>query len=467
MKLLPGEKEWAQAGKRAIPYGLPGEEGEVVREGREARLVTLETLHPLRVAPLCAHFGLCGGCSGQHAALVWQRAWKEARVRRALAKEGLDPHGVRPLRAGSSPWEYRSKMEFTFSAEGEPGLHERGDFARVVPLGACPIAHPSLVKAMEVTGAWARDWKLPGYDKKRHQGLLRHLRVRWSATEEKVLAALSATEKKGFPRGSLEDWVARLRRDVPLAGALLLLQKGKGDALQEEASELLFGRSYLVEEVEGIRFRLEHGTFFQVNREAVALLWERVKAYLSPRPGMRVLDLYAGTGTFTLLLAREGVEAWGVEIYEPSVVRARENAEENGLSARFLAGDVRQLLTHEKAIREVSWDAVLLDPPRGGAGRRVMEKVAALEPPTVVYVSCQPETFAQDGAVLQREGYRLLDLEPLDLFPHTPHVELVSLWQKAERVHPPRGSYGDFTQPLQGVGWHGEAKGLLKPNPKG
>ncbi|MDI3270363.1 MAG: 23S rRNA (uracil(1939)-C(5))-methyltransferase RlmD [Bacillota bacterium] len=464
MKLLPGEKEWAQVEKRPCPYGLPGEEGEAVGKGKEVRLVSLEKVHPLRVAPLCPHFGLCGGCNGQHVALSWQREWKEEQVKKFLAREGLDPQVVRPLRAGSPPWEYRSKMEFTFSPEGRLGLHERGRFDSLLPLSDCSIAHPFLAQAMKVTGAWARDWSLSGYDKRTHRGLLRHLRVRWSASEEKVLAAISATEQAGFPAGSLADWVHRLRGALPLAGALLLVQKGMADALQEESSELLWGRDYLVEEVEGIRFRLQHGTFFQVNREAVALLWQRVKGFLSPSPGMKVLDLYAGTGAFTLLLAKEGAEAVGVEIYPPSVEKARENATENGLSARFVAGDVRRTLTHAKEIREVSWDAVLLDPPRSGAGRRVMAKVASLEPATVVYVSCQPETFAQDGALLARQGYQLLEVEPLDLFPHTPHVELVSWWQRQEKVRPLKESYGDFSLPLQ-PGWGKDPRGRLSLHP--
>jgi 23S rRNA (uracil1939-C5)-methyltransferase len=400
-------------------------------------------------------FGTCGGCLTQDVDYAAQWAWKTERVRRELSRVGVPPDRVRPGLPASRPYGYRNKMEFTFSPEGLPGLHRRGGVGAVVPLAACPIALPAISRALAAVHGWAAAERLPGYDKRTATGFLRHLMIRASEATGEWMVLLTTTAPERVEGGTAR-WSAaverlgdRLASEAGFASLAWTVDESVGDALHGlEQARVLRGRPAIEERLAGFRYRIEFPTFFQTNTPQAERLVERVLALAAPRPGERVLDLFAGAGTFTLPLARAvgpAGEVVGVDYVEPAVRAGWANAVANGLSnTRWLAGTVRAVLARIAGgdrwpatlggTPSTPWrpDLVVLDPPRAGAGRKVMSRVAALAPRRVVYVSCNPAALAADVTFLGVFGYRLVAAEPVDLFPQTPHVETVAL------LEPPR-----------------------------
>ncbi|MBE3595739.1 MAG: 23S rRNA (uracil(1939)-C(5))-methyltransferase RlmD [Hydrogenibacillus sp.] len=439
-----------RAGKRtlAVPYTIPG---ETVRAGLTERRVKGHLIaevhdviraHPARIPARCPHFGTCGGCTWQHIAPEAQTAMKTERVKAFLRDHGLDDGVVRPAIGMAEPWHYRNKMEFTFTPEGALGLHALLHFDRTVPLSVCYIAHPALFAVAEATAAWARAHRLSGYDKRRHEGLLRHLMVRYSEAERTVLAALFATVPPDASTDltrAAKAWTEMLaaldaERGVRVAGAFWIVYGGRADKAGYDAVHHLFGAPHIVDELDGVRYRIAPQTFFQTNRLQAERLLETALQYAEPEPDMHALDLFSGVGTFTLPLARRVRKAVGVEVVPEAVEAAYANARENGAdNVDFVAGDVRRGMERALERLESRVDLVLLDPPRSGAGGKVMRKLGRLGAPRIVYVSCNPETFASDVRELFAFGYRLAEVQPVDMFPQTAHVELVARLEQGPR----------------------------------
>ncbi|MDI3316258.1 MAG: 23S rRNA (uracil(1939)-C(5))-methyltransferase RlmD [Bacillota bacterium] len=460
---LPG------AGALELDGFLPGERVEVElepaparaprrrRRGSAWRLRTAQLVEPSpeRVEPGCPVFGLCGGCVLQHASYPAQLAWKRERVRAALARVGVPPERVRPALGAPRSYAYRNKMEFTFSPEGRPGLHRRGRWRELVPLERCPIALPPIQEALGVVARWAETERLPGYDKEAGRGFLRHLLLRASGATGQLMVLLATASP-----AALEGGEARWREALERLGGRLAAVEGfaslqwvedeePGDALHfPRPPEVIRGGARVEERLLGLSFRLGPESFFQVNSAQAERLVETALELAEPVAGERALDLYAGLGTFTLPLARAvgpGGEAVGVEAVEPTAEAGRTNAAANGLgNARWVAAKVRAFLaglSGERPWAQVlgaaplpeGWrpSLVLLDPPRSGAGRRVMERIAALRPRRVVYVSCNPEALAEDLETMLPLGWTLMAAQPLDLFPQTLHVETVALLRPA------------------------------------
>lgn len=431
----------------AVPYTLPGETVRAVltdwrlKGHRIAAVRTVLERHPARIDPRCPHFGTCGGCTWQHVDYAAQVAFKTERVRDLLEAHGLPTDVVRPAIGMDEPWHYRNKMEFTFAPDGALGLNRLGHYDRPVPLDVCYIAHPHMFRMAAETAAWAREHGLPGYDKRRHEGLLRYLMVRRARSDGAVLVALFAARPPDDPalQAAARDWVARLQAAADdagfrLAGLYWVAYGGLSDAVGYDDVRLLAGEGFLVDTLGGMRYRLLPQTFFQTNPVQAEALLEAALALAEPEPDMRAIDLFSGVGTFTLPLARKVSAAVGVELVPESVEAAWENARENAVpNVTFLADDVRRGL--DRAVEHLGGrvDLLFLDPPRSGAGGKVMRKIGRLGPPVVIYVSCNPETFAPDVRELSAFGYRLVAVQPVDMFPQTAHVELVARLERAGR----------------------------------
>lgn len=421
----------------AVPFALPGEQVwvRVHRRARRRSALWGEVLgwiaaHPQRTRARCLHFGTCGGCALQHAAYALQLELKRERVRQLLAHRGLVVP-VEPVLGMEEPWGYRNKMEFAFRPDGRPGLHARGSFRTVFPLSQCHIAHPDIDRVREEVAAWTAAYGLPGYDKRTHQGLLRHLVVRKAFATGELLAALVATEPPDAYAGALEALAGSLRRTCPgLRGLLWVENRNPADAVMVERLHVVVGEPYIEEELGGFRYRIELETFFQTNpRQAERLLAQALRfarELAGEEPLPLAVDLFSGVGTFTLPLARLARRAVGIEIVAASVEAARANAQRNGVdNALFIQGDagegLRRLLRQGGSV-----PLLLLDPPRSGAGPKALKAIAEAAPRGIVYVSCNPQTFADDAAFLAEKGYALQSVAPVDMFPHTPHVELVA-----------------------------------------
>ena len=389
----------------------------------EADLVGVEAPSPLRTAPPCQHFGPCGGCIWQHLTYETQAAAKEAIVRESLAHlGGLRDVEVRPIVRMAAPWYYRNKMEFSFHPDGL-GLHRRGAFDKIVPIATCYLESPRANIVLAEVGAFARRAGLSSYDPRSRTGLLRQVVIREAKSTGEVMVALVTTAREVPGLRGLAD---RLVRAVPeIVSVAHGINPGPSDGVPLTDVTVVAGRPYLREVLAGLTFQIGLETFFQTNTAQAEHLVQAVEADADLHGGETVFDLYCGIGTFSLALARRAGRVWGIEVVAPSVEAARENAALNGIAnAEFASGDVRKVLP-EITQRAGRPDVLVLDPPRSGAGNRVMRKVAAAGASRVVYVSCNPTTLAPDLKELIAAGYAVRHAQPFDLFPHTYHVECV------------------------------------------
>ncbi|CAM3939861.1 23S rRNA (uracil(1939)-C(5))-methyltransferase RlmD [Alkalicoccus chagannorensis] len=431
------EKGFMSKLKLTLPQTLPGEKVEaVVERPDKKRWWTFpdQIIEPSaeRTKAPCPHFDRCGGCVWQHWQYRYQLQHKTEEVRSMLARQGFEPALVEETIGMEDPWHYRNKMEFTFSPEGRLGMHEQGNFRSIVELHTCLIAGESMVRAAMTIAAWAERHDLPGYDKDAHDGLLRHVLLRQSFDTGEVMAGIVATEA---PDGRLAPLVDALKQEIeehhPEVKSFLWLENTDwADRVQAESLHLLAGRDFIYDTMAGFRFRLWHDTFFQTNPFQAEKLVELALHAAEPQPHERMIDLFCGVGTFSLPFASRVNQLAGIEIVPASIASAERNAEENGLTnTTFLAKDARNGIDEMLQSFGIP-ELLMLDPPRSGAGGKVMRRIGRSAPQRIVYVSCNPETFAEDIAQLVPYGYELDYVQPVDLFPHTVHVELVALLRK-------------------------------------
>ncbi len=409
----------------------------------EARFEALIEPGEGRVEPRCAHFGTCGGCRYQDWNYAEQLDVLGAWLASTLAP--LDVHAVGgklalgPLEGCADPWHYRNKMDFTFgnrrwieAAEPEGveddfalGLHVPGRFDKVLDVHACDIAFREAGPIVQTARALAREHGLSAWDVRAHEGLLRHLVLRRSWATGEVLAFLVTTEERP---GRIDPFARALVAAQP-AIATLVQGVNPGVALVAvgETERVLTGRGRIEEELCGVRFSISPTSFFQTNTPQARRLVETVRELACPEPSDALLDLYCGAGTFALTLARDVGRVLGAESVVAAVEDARRNATANGIeNVDFLCGDL-----HAKD--DPAWEAVrafapslcVLDPPRAGMHPGALAAVCALAPARIVYISCKPTSAVHDLALLGAGGYRIRAARPLDLFPHTPHVECV------------------------------------------
>ncbi|MDR5683678.1 MAG: 23S rRNA (uracil(1939)-C(5))-methyltransferase RlmD [Armatimonadota bacterium] len=410
-----------------VPYTAPGDRVRVrVTRARrtfgEAELVEVLQPSPDRVPPPCPYFGPCGGCTWQHLSYSAQLRVKQQIVIDSLQRlGGLRDLPVRPIVGAPDPYHYRNKMEFAFHPDSVLGLHARGHFDRVVGIDACLLPSPLCSEILREVKAFVRARAIPCYDNRTRRGLLRHLVYREGVRTGEVMVGI-VTVPGSFPDGP--DLAASLVERHPQIRSIAWAQSGSlSDAVRIDRLEVLHGRDHIFEELAGRRFAIRLETFFQTNTQQAEDLAVRTLQMAELRGGERVVDLYCGVGTFALLLAEQAGHVWGIEVVPAAVEAARENAARAGATnVEFASGDARRLLP-DLVSRIGSPDVLVLDPPRSGAGGKVMRKIGRARPQRVIYVSCNPTTLAPDLAELLPFGYEIREVQPVDLFPQTYHVE--------------------------------------------
>ena len=429
-----------------VDRGLPGDRvvarvTRVKRAWAEARLERVERPSPRRVPAPCPHFtaGVCGGCRFLDLGYEDQLALKERQVRETLQHLGGIPEPpVRPIRPAPVTTGYRNKMEFSFhpAADGAPilGLHERGTFEGVFALETCVLPSPLTVEIVRLTQRFAREHRWRAYHPRRHDGVVRYLTVRHLPHTGQCGVHLVAASDE-VP--GLAEWaqaVAALSGEVRTV--TLLLNRSRSNVAFGEEERPLAGDGVIVERLLGLEFEATANTFLQTNSRQAEALYAAALEAAALAPHETALDLYCGTGTLTLLLARSAARAVGVESVADAVERARRNAGRNGIdNVEFVAGEARPVLRawargeRGGAVggrRGRGPDVVLVDPPRAGLHPRVVFRVAELAPARIVYVSCNPATLARDLKDFATHGWRLAEVTPFDMFPHTPHIECVA-----------------------------------------
>lgn len=424
---LPGDRVLATVFRRKRQYA-------------EARAESILQPSPFRVPARCEHVPICGGCRFQELSYPEQLRHKERQVEESLAHLGGITTAARPIIPAPSQFHYRNKMEFSFGQDAAGtltlGLHRRGFFDRTFDLARCHIAAPIASEIVAETRAWAVGEGLTPYDTRRHAGLLRYLVVRNGVRTGQVMVNLVASEPhpsffEGYAGSA--SFARRITGRFPaVASVLLNLTRRKAQIAVGEEERVLAGKDRIEERLGGLIFEISSASFFQTNTEQGERLLETALEGLALTGGERVLDLYSGTGTFTLPIALRSREAIGVESSEAAVRDAERNASRNGIAnVRFVREEAAEALRDRFREDSSAVDAVLVDPPRAGLHPGVVSRLIKMGAPRLVYVSCNPATLGRDLALFCESRYRLEWIRPVDMFPHTPHIECVATLARA------------------------------------
>jgi len=416
-----------------VRRGLPGDTvrarvTKVKRGFAEALATEVVTPSVQRVDAPCAHYPACGGCRFQDLAYDAQVAAKEAQVRDALVRiGGIAEPPLEPIVPAEEPFFYRNKLEYSFTQTPSGpalGFHKAGRWDEVLEVERCWLTTDLGNAIRNAVRDWAREEGLVAYDQAEQTGYLRHLVVREGRNTGQVLVMLVTAPGEKFETGYLVEVLRRF----PEVRSIHWAVNEQPSEVTNLPSRLLWGDEAIEEEILGLRFRLRPNAFLQTNTGMAERLYALAIEYAALTGSETVYDLYCGTGTIGLALAGNALSVWGVEISEEAVACALENADLNGVgNAAFFAGNVGQSL-EELAERAGAPDVVVVDPPRAGLAGKALKRTGALGAGRIVYVSCNPTTLASDVKVLRGEyGYELVRARPVDMFPHTPHVETVAL----------------------------------------
>ncbi|MGN6586179.1 MAG: 23S rRNA (uracil(1939)-C(5))-methyltransferase RlmD, partial [Solirubrobacterales bacterium] len=320
-------------------------------------------------------------------------------------------------------WRYRNKLEYSFGEEGDEltlGFHARGRWDLVVDVDDCHLACERGTEARNAVREWARAEAVPAFDPRTHRGVLRNLAVREGRRTGQVQTRLVTSEAR-FPRPPVD-----------------LHTVVENEAGGTDGPTGVLGEERLREELCGLEFEISHGAFFQTNTEMAERLYAVAGEFAGLSGSERVFDLFCGIGTIGLTMARGAGEVWGLEIVPEAIEDAERNARANGIeNAHFMAGNARTSVRPlvEKAGRP---DVVVVDPPRAGLSQKIVRRVIECGARKIVYVSCNPTTLAPNATQLTEAGYRLARVRPVDMFPQTPHIECVALFElESKRVATP------------------------------
>jgi 23S rRNA (uracil1939-C5)-methyltransferase len=420
-----------------VRRGLPGDRvrarvTKVKRSHAEALATEVIAPGPQRVDAPCAHFPACGGCRFQDLAYDAQLEQKQAQVEDALRRIGgiADPPLEPILPCRPEIFHYRNKLEYSFTrTPAGPGLgfHKAGRWDEVLDISKCWLTTGLGNGIRDAVRDWAREEGLEAYSQADGTGYLRHLVVREGRNTGQALVELVTFRGEKFDTGYFADVVSAFEQVRSIHWAV----NDTPAEVTSLPSKLLWGDEAIEEELCGLRFRIRPNAFLQTNTAMAEELYALAGEFAALTGGETVWDLYCGIGTIGLTLASRALTVWGVEVSEESVACALENAELNGITnAAFFAGNVGAAVD-ELRERSGDPDVVVVDPPRAGLAGKALRRTGRIGAPRLVYVSCNPTTLASDVKVLQDEyGYRLVRTRPVDMFPHTPHVESVSLLER-------------------------------------
>ena len=395
--------------------------GKVKRSHAEARVTEVLEAGPDRIDAVADHPGAPWQILRYEAQLAAKQEAVEQAIKRLGKFENVPVDAIVPA---AQQWRYRNKLEFSFgeSDTGELtcGFHAPGRWDVVEPLTTCMLGSEKVDVAREAALAWCREKGLGAYDRRTSEGYLRNLVVReGSRTGELQIRLVTST-------GELDD-AEGFAEAVGCEGVFHTRIDTVGETTMGGETELIFGKPHLHEEISGLTVSISPEAFFQTNTEMAERLYGIAAEEAALRGHERVFDLCSGIGTIGLALSPRAGEVWGLEIVEPAVADAIINAERNGIrNAQFFAGDVRKDMAElvEKAGKP---DVIVVDPPRAGLSAKIVRRIAEAKAKRIVYVSCNPTTFAPNAADFTELGYQLKRVRPVDLFPQTPHVECVAV----------------------------------------
>lgn len=391
-----------------------------------------------RTEPVCDTYGRCGGCSLQHINYEEQLKFKKKRVSDCLERIGkldLNINGkniVNETLGMDMPYRYRNKVQLPVgNKEGEVvvGFYSARSH-EIIPMEKCHIQHETFDKVIELIKPWIKKNKISLYDEKTGQGIIRHIMVRkaFKTGEVMVVVVINANS---LPKH--EELVKLLEANIEgLKSVVLNINKKRTNVILGEACKTIFGTDHIVDTIGKFKFNISPLSFFQVNPVQTEVLYEKALEYAALQGDEIVFDAYCGAGTISLFLSQKAKKVYGVEIVKEAIEDAKNNALINKVeNAEFIVGQSEVVIPEliEKGIRA---DVVVVDPPRKGCEKSLLEAIARITPKRIVYVSCDPSTLARDLSILKELGYVTVEVQPVDMFPETGHVETIVLIQRTD-----------------------------------
>ncbi|NTV66671.1 MAG: 23S rRNA (uracil(1939)-C(5))-methyltransferase RlmD [Chlorobaculum sp.] len=418
----------------------------------EARAIELLAPSPDRVEPVCPVFGVCGGCKWMHVSYEAQLRFKHKKVVDSLAHlGGFENPDVLPVLAAPEPFHYRNKVEFSCSSVryllpsemgqeelSKPkhfalGFHAPGNFEKVLDLDTCYLAKPCMNRVLEVVRDFALERGLAPYAAKAHEGYLRNLMLRYSERHDQLMVNVVTS---WYEKEVMLALKARLEAALPGQAMTIVnnVTTRRNTVATGEQEYVISGEGYVTERLGDLDFRISANSFFQTNTRQAETLYDQIIAVGGITPEDTVYDLYCGTGTITLYLARHCKQAIGIEVVESAVRDAEMNAELNGLkNTVFFQADLKDFHAMQEALAPYARPRIIVtDPPRAGMHPKALDTMLKLQPERIVYVSCNPANLARDGKEIAARGYRMTSAQPVDMFPQTNHIETVACFERVE-----------------------------------
>ena len=428
-----------------VPMTVPGDVVDVQirkhhRRFMEGVVVNYVEKSPLRVEHFCEHFGICGGCKWQNLPYEEQLKQKTKQVEDQLVRIGhLDIPEVHPCLGSAKTREYRNKLEFTFAdkrwltyeeiasgadIEAQPaiGFHIPGCFDKVLDINKCHLQIDLSNRIRLATKQFCIDNGYSFHNARAHEGLMRTMVIRTASTGEvMVIVVFNENDKE-----RIDALMTYLKSEFPEITSLIYMVNDKwNDSLGDREPICFAGKDHIIEEMEGLKFKVGPKSFYQTNSEQAYELYKVTRDFAELTDDDVLYDLYTGTGTIANFCARRAKKVVGVEYVPEAIEDAVINSQINGIeNTTFYAGDMKDVLSDEFVERNGRPDVIILDPPRAGVDERVLEVIKRAAPERMVYVSCNPSTQARDLAILN-DMYEILAVQPVDMFPHTHHVENV------------------------------------------
>jgi 23S rRNA (uracil1939-C5)-methyltransferase len=417
------------------------------KDWAEGHPIAFHSYAAYRQQPFCEHFGTCGGCKWQMLPYAKQLEFKQQQVADQLQRIGHIPlPAIMPIIGGQEERYYRNKLEFTFAnkryithdelvqLEGRPvtsetgfdgafaGFHAPGVFDKVVDIKTCHLQHEPTNRIREMVKRYAIDRKIPFYDIKQHTGWLRTMQVRLCTTGELMVNIVVGMDKPEWMMPMLQQL---MEQEPGITTLLFTINTKWNDSIHDLQPIVHHGPGYVIEQLGGYRFKIGPRSFFQTNTKQAEQLYRVTKEFAELDGTQTVYDLYCGTGSIGIYVSDRARKVIGVEMVEAAIEDAKENAALNNIHhALFTAGDVSDVCTDAFFDQHGRPDVIITDPPRAGMHEKLVKQILAMEAPTVVYVSCNPATQARDLKLLD-EKYSVTKVQPVDMFPHTHHIENV------------------------------------------
>jgi len=433
-----------------VPYVVPGDVVDIQLTRKkhnyaEGKVVRFVSYSENRVEPFCEHFGICGGCKWQMLPYDLQLKYKQKQVADNLTRIGkVELPEISPILGAPKTTFYRNKLEFTFSnrkwiTENEMesgeffgtrealGFHIPQRFDKVLDIRYCWLQNDVSNRIRNTIRQFCLQNDYEFFDLRNQKGLMRNLIIRTSSTSEIMLIVVFFKDDKG-KREKLLNFIAD---EFPQITSLLyVINEKANDTIMDQEIVTWKGNDCIYEEMEGLKFKIGPKSFYQTNSEQAYNLYKIVREFAQLSGNELVYDLYTGTGTIANFLARKARKIIGIECVPEAIEDAMENSKLNRIdNTFFIAGDIKDILTRDFIIEHGDPDVIVTDPPRAGMHGYVIETILSVEPPRIVYVSCNPATQARDVNLLDGK-YRVTRVQPVDMFPHTHHVENVVLLEK-------------------------------------